>query len=295
MIVITLTNAPSSLKGDLSEWLLEISPGVYIGNLTRRVREKLWGRICSTIKTGRATMAYSTNTEQGFDFCTHGDTWEPRDFEGMKLIYRPFNTSKESLNESENFSLAAKGQKAKAVQKNAFSQFAFLDLETTGLNPEKDQILEVGVILTDHELTETGRFSWLIQVECVPEKISELTGITSEMSQKDGLPLNEVILKLFKLMENRTIIIQNASFDLAFLSKASEKLDIDMGNFRSVDTMVLAKRQFRRLKHYGLDDLCERLSIQVKERHRALPDAELVMKVFEKLRNCSEEKLESKI
>lgn len=291
MIVITLTNAPPSLKGDLSEWLLEVSPGVYVGNLTRRVREKLWERICSSLKTGRATMAFSTNTEQGFDFCTHGNTWETRDFEGIKLIYRPFSDSKTSLKEDENFSLVAKYQKAKVIQKSSYSQFAFLDLETTGLDPEKDQILEVGIILTDHKLVETGRYSWLILVKDIPEKISELTGITCEMCQCEGLPLNDVIQKLFKLMENRTVVIHNASFDLAFLSKASEKCDIEMGNFRTVDSIVLAKRKYRRLRHYRLEDICERLGIPVTKRHRALLDAELVLKVFEKLRQDCEEKI----
>lgn len=285
MIVITLTNAPSSLRGDMSEWLMEISPGVYVGNLTRRVREKLWERICSSLKSGRATMAYSTNTEQGFDFCTYGNTWEPRDFEGLKLIYRPFNNTDDSRNENENYSLIAKSHKVKTIQKNAFSQYAFLDLETTGLNPENDQILEVGIILTDQDLTETGRYSWLIQAECVPKEISKLTGITNEMCQQDGLPLNDVIRKLFSLMKNRTVVIHNASFDLAFLSKASEKYGIEMEGFRTIDTIALAKRKYRRLNHYRLEDLSEKLEISVQDRHRALSDSELTLKIFRNLKN----------
>lgn len=56
MIVVTLTDCPPRLRGDLSKWLLEINTGVYVGQLNKRVREELWKRICDNLPRGRATM-----------------------------------------------------------------------------------------------------------------------------------------------------------------------------------------------------------------------------------------------
>ena len=49
MIVVTLTDCPPRLRGDLSKWLLEINTGVYVGQLNKRVREELWKRICDNL------------------------------------------------------------------------------------------------------------------------------------------------------------------------------------------------------------------------------------------------------
>ena len=80
MIVITLTDCPPKVRGDLSKWLLEISTGVYVGNLSARVRDELWGRICEHVKDGRATMVYSSNGEQKLDFAIHNTSWLPVDY-----------------------------------------------------------------------------------------------------------------------------------------------------------------------------------------------------------------------
>ena len=58
MVVVTLTDCPPKLRGDLTKWLLEINTGVYVGKINARVREELWKRICDNIKSGRATMSF---------------------------------------------------------------------------------------------------------------------------------------------------------------------------------------------------------------------------------------------
>ena len=56
MVVITLSDCPPKVRGDLSKWLIEINTGVYVGQVSMRVREELWKRICENLHTGRATM-----------------------------------------------------------------------------------------------------------------------------------------------------------------------------------------------------------------------------------------------
>ena len=87
MLVIVVENAPPRLRGRLAVWLLEIRAGVYVGNLSRRIREMIWGQIGKGIEEGNAIMAWSTNTESGFDFTTCGkNRREPVEFDGMKLV-----------------------------------------------------------------------------------------------------------------------------------------------------------------------------------------------------------------
>ena len=86
MIVVSLTNCPPKLRGDLTKWLIEINAGVYVGRVSARVRDELWQRICENVKEGRATMVFSANNEQGMDFYVHNTTWKPVEFDGITLM-----------------------------------------------------------------------------------------------------------------------------------------------------------------------------------------------------------------
>lgn len=87
MLVIVLENAPPRLRGRLAIWLLEVRAGVYVGDVTRRVREMIWKNIEAGIEEGNAVMAWSTNTESGFDFMTLGVNRRiPVEFDGLKLV-----------------------------------------------------------------------------------------------------------------------------------------------------------------------------------------------------------------
>ncbi|GAA0901024.1 type I-E CRISPR-associated endoribonuclease Cas2e [Streptomyces thermoalcalitolerans] len=89
MTVIVLTNCPAGLRGFLTRWLLEISPGVFLGSPTARVRDILWEEVRRYRGQGRALLAYQTDNEQGFTFATHEHAWHPTDHEGVTLLHRP--------------------------------------------------------------------------------------------------------------------------------------------------------------------------------------------------------------
>lgn len=94
MTVIILTNCPTGLRGFLTRWLLEISPGVFLGAPSTRVREALWTEVRRYAGQGRALLAYQTNNEQGYTFETHDHSWHPTDHEGLILIHRPHPKAK---------------------------------------------------------------------------------------------------------------------------------------------------------------------------------------------------------
>lgn len=89
MLTLVLTAVPAGLRGDLTKWLLEISPGVFVGSVSARVREHLWQRVLDESKEGRALLVYSRDNEQGLAFESHCHTWTPVDFDGLRLMRRP--------------------------------------------------------------------------------------------------------------------------------------------------------------------------------------------------------------
>ncbi|MEW1863914.1 type I-E CRISPR-associated endoribonuclease Cas2e [Streptomyces sp. NPDC088194] len=89
MTVIVLTNCPAGLRGYLTRWLLEISPGVFLGNPSARIREALWTEVRAYAHQGRALLAHQTDSEQGYTFATHDHAWHPTDHDGLTLIHRP--------------------------------------------------------------------------------------------------------------------------------------------------------------------------------------------------------------
>ena len=87
MLVIVVENVPPRLRGRLAIWLLEVRAGVYVGNVSRRVMEMIWEHIEKGIGEGNTVMAWSTNTESGFDFMTLGTNRRiPVEMDGIKLV-----------------------------------------------------------------------------------------------------------------------------------------------------------------------------------------------------------------
>ncbi len=89
MVVIVLTACPAGLRRHLTRWLLEVSPGVFVGVLTARVRDLMWERVLELVKDGRALMVHSARGEQRLAFRVHRHEWEPVDVDGIYLMRRP--------------------------------------------------------------------------------------------------------------------------------------------------------------------------------------------------------------
>jgi CRISPR-associated protein Cas2 len=89
VVVLVLTACPAGLRGHLTRWLLEISPGIFVGHVPARVRDLLWMRVEEMCKNGRAILIYSARNEQRLAFKVHQHDWEVVDLDGLKLMRRP--------------------------------------------------------------------------------------------------------------------------------------------------------------------------------------------------------------
>ena len=87
MLVIVTENVPHRLRGRLAVQLIEIRAGVYVGDLSTKVREMIQQQVEVGIEEGNAIMAWNTNTESGFDFLTLGENRRlPVEIDGLKLV-----------------------------------------------------------------------------------------------------------------------------------------------------------------------------------------------------------------
>ena len=85
-----LEKVPTSLRGELSRWMIEPHPGVFVGHVTAMVRDRLWEKCCAKLNEGGAVQLWATNNEQRFEIRTFGDTKrEVVDFDGLRLIRLP--------------------------------------------------------------------------------------------------------------------------------------------------------------------------------------------------------------
>lgn len=87
--MLVLTACPAGLRGHLTRWLLEISPGVFVGVVPARVRDLLWDRTVELLRDGRAILVHSRAGEQRLGFRVHRSDWEPVDLDGLTLMRRP--------------------------------------------------------------------------------------------------------------------------------------------------------------------------------------------------------------
>lgn len=292
--MLTITDCPPRLRGDLSKWLCEIQTGVYVGQLTGRVREAVWKRVCDNLSSGRATMVYSSNGEQHMKFVVHNTTWEPVDFDGITLMRRPLprksydEASEENKRLQPGFSKAALIEKVKRIEASKGKQqdtygFIAIDIETTGLDPEKDEILEIAAIKYI-ENNEAEIFSRVVKVQKpLTKEISELTGITDDFLLKNGMDIETALKDFWNFVGRAKLVGYNVSFDMSFLRNASIEHKIKMQANKCIDILQLARRKVKGTKNYKMSTVASELGIEMAQKHRAESDCRLAFEIYRKL------------
>ena len=97
MVVMILEKVPNGLRGELSRWLQEVRAGVFVGNATRRVRDKLWEKCIRTAPGSGIMQIWSSNNEQKYKVRTNGPTSRNIiDYDGIKLVQIPHDLDKKA-------------------------------------------------------------------------------------------------------------------------------------------------------------------------------------------------------
>lgn len=289
MTVITLTDCPPALRGDLSKWLQEINTGVYVGQVNTRVREELWKRVKENAKSGRATMVFSANNEQRMDFAVHNTSWEPIDFDGLKLILRPNPARLQRKSEArKGYSKAAAFHHARiAAHKHrvppAPFRYIVVDVETTGLEASENEIIELGAILVEDGEVR-GKYHSLVRASVpIPSTIRKLTSITDELLESEGLELGDAMAGFLTFIGETPIVSHNAQFDYNFLRNACKRCGLPLFSNSCTDTYAMSKRLVPDADNYKLQTLAMYFGIDTTGEHRCLADCLTTKLLYEKL------------
>ena len=280
-----MTNCPPRLRGDLSKWLCEINTGVYVGNVSARVRDALWDRVCQNLKNGQATLVFTAPGEQKMDFRTHNTAWQAVDFDGIKLMRRPSQDSEKTLELKPGFSKAAQHQKAQkyaALSPKSGENYTVIDLETTGLKPTSDEIIEYGALRIRNGKQVDSLSILVHRQEPLAPAITELTGIT-EQDLLTGTEPQQALQTFIGFIGKDRLVGHNISFDIEFLREASKRMQLPPPTNRCTDLMNLARRRMLRTANYKLITLAQHFQLADKVEHRALADCKLIDQVYCKL------------
>ncbi len=166
---------------------------------------------------------------------------------------------------------------------------AFIDLETTGLNLIKHEIIEIGCVITDQKFNLIEEF----EIKIKPERIEDADKIALKINRYDpeswvlAYSLEEAMKIFAKKVDNCIMIGHNVSFDLGFLEYSFSKLKLlNSMHYHKIDTISVAWAKLHKepdLDHFSLRELCLRFGIENKNAHTALSDARATFELYKKL------------
>ncbi len=159
-------------------------------------------------------------------------------------------------------------------------KFIIFDLETTGLDPLKHEILEIGAIRVNRDSDIHETFQQLLKPrKKIPARATAINGITQEMVDKEGKELSEVINDFIEFIADHRLVAFNADFDMGFIKTAALKHGHEINNDYSC-ALKMSKRAWPGLKSYKLESLAKRGNLSTKGNHRALKDCELTALIY---------------
>lgn len=301
--IITLKRVPASLRGDLTLWMQEIATGVYVGNFSTRVRQYLWERVCNSVGEGEATLSFASRNEIGYDFQTVNANRSVVNSDGIPLVMVPITESQSPsesnqlhtgfsnashMHHARHAALPSKLSKETAndnnsgdISKTNGRSYVAIDLETTGLHPDKDKIIEIGAVkwINGAEIY----FETIININNqIPEMITKLTGITNEMVQS-GKKINTALLDFLNFIGDLPVVGYNLNFDVQFLNTALQQCGMPKLDNKQLDLLGIVKKEQLFQENYKLETSLKSYGIRGPVPHRALADAKLIFQLSKKL------------
>ncbi|MGL4388266.1 MAG: exonuclease domain-containing protein, partial [Brevinema sp.] len=165
-------------------------------------------------------------------------------------------------------------------------ELVFFDIETTGLDPEQDEITEIAAVITKNGI-EIDHFECLVKTsKTLDPKIIQITGITNEMLETKGIPVTEALEKFLNFIGDRVLVGHNIiGFDMKFMQIQFNKHFKKSLTNHPIDTLPLSRTMFKHLKSHALFSIGEFVGIFVDQSklHRALNDVRLNAEVYRRM------------
>lgn len=160
-------------------------------------------------------------------------------------------------------------------------RFVVYDLETTGLNPDRHHIIEIGAIRVNRDSDQHETFQTLVIPRGrIGKRITEITGITREMVKTDGVSLAEALKEFRSFVGDLPLVAFNAKFDDSFLAAACRATSSDRFANESCCALLMARRAWPGRSSYKLSELAKDGNLSAEGTHRALGDCRRTMIVY---------------
>ena len=177
------------------------------------------------------------------------------------------------------------------MEKSALPEYynqdiVFFDIETTGLNPARDEIIEIGAVKMRNGV-KTGEMQSLIRPAFpVSEEISKLTGITNAMLAQEGIELKDALEKFLNFIGNDKLVGHNiVDFDIKFINAALKKLSLNPIPNPTEDTLKMARVMLKKISDHKLCTVGQSLGVFPDKciLHRSIADSSLCAEIYRRL------------
>ena len=161
------------------------------------------------------------------------------------------------------------------------ADYVAIDLETTGLNPRMEKIIEIGAVRVRNGVVEDTFCTYINPGKAIPQRVTELTGITNE-DVENAPYIEEVLPGFLEFLGEDYLLGHNIIFDYSFLKKVAvnQKLTFER---KGIDTLRIARRFLTNLESRNLGFLCKHYEIPLEEAHRAYHDAHVAHLLYQRL------------
>jgi DNA polymerase III epsilon subunit family exonuclease len=167
----------------------------------------------------------------------------------------------------------------RAIERLLPARFIVADLETTGLDPDTDQIIEIGAIRVNRDSNMHETFTVLVNPgRKLPPKIVKITGITDSALQ-DGCDIERAMSDLLDFVGEDMLVFYNAEFDIAFLTNAAHRIGRRIPN-KVCCALETARAAWPGRESYKLVDLSEESGLGTDGAHRALADCKRTVTIY---------------
>ena len=160
--------------------------------------------------------------------------------------------------------------------------YVAFDLETTGLRPGPDRILEIGALKVEDGDVAATYETFINPCICIPPRITELTGITDEMV-RESPGAEEAVNGFLEFAGDGVLLGHNVLFDYSFMKCAVTGMGLPYER-RGLDTLTIARLCLPQLEGKSLDRLATYYGITQEHHHRALDDALTAARLYERLK-----------
>lgn len=197
---------------------------------------------------------------------------------GQANIYKTLQPP--TISDIKGFTINFTQSEIKNINKYFPDGLIALDLETSGLSPLVDEIIEIAAIKVVGNKIET--FESLVKPKNpIPEFTTKIHGITDEMV-KDSPSLEDVLPGFLEFCGTHTLVAHNAKFDIGFIVFAMHQLKIELHKAKVYCSCKLSRKYVKGSENHKLSSLCKHFDIPLENHHRALDDTIACLRVFAK-------------